>query len=285
MSNLIMVVGAGTMGYGIAQTCAIAGYDVLMASRRESSLEKGLFNIRKDFDGLCSQGRITQQQVGQAMRRISVSTDLEQGQQAAFVLETITEDLAAKQKLLKRLDSICPPETIFASDTSTLSISALGGATNRPDRVIGMHFFTPVPVQKLVEVIRSVDTSDETFNAANELAGYLKKTVVQAPDTPGFLVNRVAAHTWNEALQLVREGVDPRDIDNAMKLGTNAQLGPIELIDMCGADTMLHVIECLYDGYKDPKFRPNPLLKKMVEAGKLGRKTGCGFYNYEETDV
>lgn len=278
----ILVAGAGTMGYGIAAACALGGFQVVMTSRRKESLDKGLSNARRDLSQMAKDGLITREEAAAALERIQVSTDLSAGRSAAFVLETITEDLAAKQELLSQLDKLCPPETIFASDISTLSIAALGRATKRPDRVIGLHFFTPVPIQKLAEVIRSVDTSDGTFSAACRLAGQLGKTVVQAPDRPGFIVNRVASHTWNEALQLIAEGVSPQDIDTAMKLGTNAQLGPAELIDLCGADTMLNVIETLYDGFRDPKFRPNPLLKKMVEAGRLGRKTGRGFYDYKE---
>lgn len=278
----IGVVGAGTMGNGIAHVCALSGYQVILTDVSQEILDQAVTAIEKNMGRQVKKEIIGQADMEEALARIKTSVDLEEIKGSQVVVEAATEDLELKKKLFAQLDDLCLPETILASNTSSLSITELAAATKRPEKVIGMHFMNPVPVMKLVELIRGLATSDETFEDTEELAKKLGKTPVAVEDFPGFVANRLLMPMINEAAYLLMEGVASKeDIDAVMKLGMNHPMGPLALADLIGLDVCLAIMEVLYDGFGDSKYRPCPLLRKMVQAGYLGRKMGRGFYDYE----
>jgi 3-hydroxybutyryl-CoA dehydrogenase len=281
MAEIIGVVGSGTMGNGIAQVAARAGYDVVMCDVKDEFLQRGLGAINKSLQRDVDKERLTAEQKTEIVGRVKVATELKSLSEASFVVEAVTEDLKVKTELFKSLDEITAPETILASNTSSISITRLGAATSRPDKVIGMHFMNPVPVMKLVEVIRGIATSDATYERVRALTEKLGKTALDCNDSPGFVSNRVLLPMINEAIFALYEGVATREsIDGIMKLGMNHPMGPLELADFIGLDVCLAILNVLYDGLGDPKYRACPLLKRYVDAGWLGRKTGRGFYEY-----
>ncbi|MGD0073278.1 MAG: 3-hydroxybutyryl-CoA dehydrogenase [Candidatus Binataceae bacterium] len=278
----IGVVGAGQMGGGIAQVAAQAGIDVIMSDVNEDLCKKGVDTIVRNLDRLVQRGRMKHEERDHITRRIRSTTRLEDLAATDFVIEAIAENEEAKIELFKKLDKVCPPEVIFASNTSSISITRMGARTSRADRFIGMHFMNPVPVMKLVEIIRGLATSGETYEATRALAEKLGKSTMTAEDFPGFIVNRVLLPMINEAIYTLYEGVGRvTDIDTAMKLGTNQPMGPLELADLIGLDTCLAIMEVMHRVLGDDKYRPCPLLKKYVDAGYLGRKVGRGFYGYD----
>lgn len=278
----IGVVGAGTMGSGIAQVAAQSGYSVKLVEVIPSQLERGQKTIERNLDRSIEKGRMTPEDKKAASARITASTDYAILSTADFVVEAITEVFDAKVEVMKRLEEVCSPEAIFASNTSSISITKLASVTRRPDRFVGMHFFNPVPVMKLVEVIRGLGTSDETAKQVVDLAISLGKTPVEVQDYPGFVSNRLLVPMLNEAAYALMEGVaTPEAIDTVMKLGMNHPMGPLELSDMIGLDVIVDIMRVLHEGYGDDKYRPCPLLVKMVAAGRLGRKSGRGFYDYQ----
>jgi len=278
----VMVVGAGQMGSGIAQVAAQAGLQVSLRDVEDRFVQKGLGVIDKNLSRDVEKGRKTAGEKAAILSRIQGTTDLKGAAGADLVIEAVTENLAVKQALFQDLDRICGPEAIFASNTSSLPITQLAASTSRADRFIGMHFMNPVPVMKLVEIIRGLATSDPVYEAVRELADRMGKTSVVVADYPGFVSNRVLMPLINEAIFCVYEGVaSVEDVDTVMKLGMNHPMGPLTLADFIGLDTCLSIMEVLYEGYNDPKYRPCPLLRKMVMAGRLGKKTGRGFYTYQ----
>jgi 3-hydroxybutyryl-CoA dehydrogenase len=279
----IMVAGAGQMGSGIAQTAADAGFYVRMYDVNPEAAEAGLKRLKKQLARDAEKGKRTETEVKSVISRISISQTLEEAEHADIVIEAIAENMAAKTEMFKTLDRICPPHTILASNTSSLPITEIAAVTNRPQRVIGMHFMNPVPVMKLVEVIRGLATSEETALDVMALAKKMGKTAVEVNDFPGFVSNRVLLPMINEAIYCVYEGVaKPEAIDEVMKLGMNHPMGPLALADFIGLDTCLSIMEVLHSGLGDSKYRPCPLLRKYVKAGWLGKKSGRGFYDYEE---
>lgn len=281
MSETIGVIGAGTMGNGIAQVAARAGYDVILRDVKDEFLERGLGAIDKSLQRDVDKGRLSADEKAAIAARIKNTIELEELSGASFVIEAVTEDLSVKTELFKTLDQITSPEAILASNTSSISITRLGAATKRPDKVIGMHFMNPVPVMKLVEVIRGIATSDETYERVRVLGEKMGKTALDCNDSPGFVSNRVLLPMINEAIFALYEGVATREsIDGIMKLGMNHPMGPLELADFIGLDVCLAILNVLYDGLGDPKYRACPLLKRYVDAGWLGKKTGRGFYEY-----
>lgn len=277
----IMVVGAGTMGAGIAQVLAQAGNQVVLRDIEQRFVDKGLATISKNLDRLVKKEKITLETKVEVEGRVIGSLDLEDGKDADLVIEAIVENIEVKKKVFSELESVCQPDTILASNTSSISITAIAAATKRPDKVIGMHFFNPVPVMKLVEVIKGAGTSEETFQEVYETVKKVGKTPVAVEEAPGFAVNRVLVPMINESVYLLMEGIcSTEDIDTAMKLGANHPIGPLALADMIGLDVCLAVMEVLYSEFGDSKYRPCPLLRKMVRAGYLGRKSGKGFYTY-----
>ncbi len=281
MQEVIGVVGAGTMGNGIAQVAARAGYKVVMRDVGEDFLERGMIAINKSLQRDIDKERLGAEEKQSIVGRIHTTTELGDLSVASFVVEAVTEDLAVKTELFESLDKITPPGTILASNTSSISITKLGAATKRPDKVIGMHFMNPVPVMKLIEVIRGLATSDQTYKQVRALSEKLGKTALDCNDSPGFVSNRVLMPMINEAIFTLYEGVSTREsIDGIMKLGMNHPMGPLTLADFIGLDVCLAIMNVLYEGLGDSKYRPCPLLKRYVDAGWLGRKSGRGFYEY-----
>lgn len=279
----IGVLGSGTMGAGIMQVCALAGYNVVQRSRRQTSVDGGRATVEKKLAKLVAKEKLTQEDMDAAMARISGSTDLEIMKDADFIIEAATEDMEAKKALFKDLDELCKPECIIATNTSALSITEIAAATGRPDKIIGMHFFNPVPAMKLVEVVKGLATSEETRKVVLGLCADFKKTPVDVEEAPGFVVNRILIPMINEAIGILADGVaDAEGIDTAMKLGANHPMGPLALGDLIGLDVCLAIMETLYREFGDTKYRPHPLLRKMVRANKLGMKTGVGFFDYSK---
>ena len=277
------VLGTGTMGAGIIQVLAQNGYNVVMRARRQTSVDRGLATVEKNLDRLIKKEKITEADKADVMSRITGSTDISVVKDADLIIEAATEDMEAKKALFQELDELCKPETIIATNTSALSITEIAAATNRPDKIIGMHFFNPVPAMKLVEIVKGLTTSDETRETILDLTRKLGKTPVDVAEAPGFVVNRILIPMINEGIGILADGVaDAEGIDTAMQLGANHPMGPLALGDLVGLDVCLAIMEALYREYGDTKYRPHPLLRKMVRANKLGRKTGEGFYNYNK---
>ena len=277
----IGVVGAGTMGGGIAQAFAQAGFAVRLVDVAEPLLDRARRGIEKSLDTFVNKGKVSAAERDGALGRLSTATAIGQLADADYIVEAIVENVEAKRTLLTSLDVIARPGVILASNTSSISITLLGAATKRPDRVLGMHFMNPVPLMTLVEMIRGQATSDDSMRVGSELCRRLGKTPVEAADFPGFIANRILLPMINEAIYAVMEGVGtPEAIDTVMKLGMNHPMGPLRLADMIGLDVCLAILEVLHDGFGDPKYRACPLLRRMVAAGQLGRKSGQGFYSY-----
>jgi len=280
--NKVMVIGAGQMGSGIAQVCAQAGYDVLLNDLNEEALNKGMKNIEKHLSRSVEKERLTSEEKEATLNRLKASTELEDAADRDIVIEAVVENMDIKTEVFKKLDDIIPKEAILATNTSSLPITEIAAVTKRPDKVIGMHYMNPVPVMKLVEVIRGLQTSDVTFETVRDMADKLNKTSVEVNDAPAFVANRILMPMINEAIFTVYEGVaSPEDVDTVMKLGMNHPMGPLTLADFIGLDTCLSIMEVLHDGFGDSKYRPCPLLRKYVKAGWLGKKSGRGFFQYE----
>ena len=281
MSDVIGVVGAGTMGNGIAQVAARAGYSVILHDVQEDFIQRGFAAIEKNLQRDVDKERISAEQKKEIVSRIRSTTDLGSFSEASLVIEAVVEDLAVKTQVFKMLDQITPADAILASNTSSISITKLAAATKRPDKVIGMHFMNPVPVMKLIEVIRGIATSDDTYERVRTLSEKMDKIALDCQDSPGFVSNRVLMPMINEAIFALYEGVATREsIDGIMKLGMNHPMGPLTLADFIGLDVCLAIMNVLYEGLGDPKYRPCPLLRRYVDAGWLGRKSGRGFYEY-----
>lgn len=279
--HTIGVIGAGTMGNGIAQVCALAGFDVTLIDIAEAALHKAVVTVSNNLNRQIAKQTLTEQQKLAALDRIHISTDYSSLQKVQLVIEAATENLDLKLRLLQQIDKQVSADCVIASNTSSLSITQLAASVSQPERFIGLHFFNPVPVMGLIEVIRGLQTSDATHALALEMATVLGKTAITAGNRPGFAVNRILVPMINEAILVLQEGLaSAEDIDAGMRLGCNQPIGPLALADLIGLDTVLAILEAFYDGFNDSKYRPAPLLKEMVAAGYLGRKTGRGFHAY-----
>ncbi|MFC0272436.1 3-hydroxybutyryl-CoA dehydrogenase [Metabacillus herbersteinensis] len=278
----VMVVGAGQMGSGIAQVCAMAGFEVILHDMKTEFIERGINNINKNLQRQVDKERMSSAEKEDVLNRISQSVDLQNAEKVDLVIEAAVENMEIKKALFAQLDEITPQHTILATNTSSLPITEIAAATKRPEKVIGMHFMNPVPVMKLVEIIRGLATADEVYETIENMTNKLSKVPVEVNDFPGFVSNRILMPMINEAIFTVYEGVaTPEAIDDVMKLGMNHPMGPLTLADFIGLDTCLYIMETLHEGFGDDKYRPCPLLRKYVKAGWLGRKSGRGFYTYE----
>jgi 3-hydroxybutyryl-CoA dehydrogenase len=278
----IMVVGAGQMGSGIAQVCAMAGYDVFLHDLKQEYVDRGLTTITKNLTRQVEKGRMTEEEKESILHRITPSLDLNNASNVDLVIEAAVENMEVKTGIFAQLDEIAPKHAILATNTSSLPITEIAAATKRPEKVIGMHFMNPVPVMKLVEIIRGLATADEVYQTIEDITRKLNKVPVEVNDFPGFVSNRILMPMINEAIYTLYEGVATKEaIDEVMKLGMNHPMGPLTLADFIGLDTCLYIMETLHEGFGDDKYRPCPLLRKYVKAGWLGRKTGRGFYTYE----
>ena len=281
MSEIIGIIGAGTMGNGIAQTAAASGFNVIMCDVSQDFVDKGFQNIVKSLDRFVKKETMTEEQKTEILGRIKQTTNIEDLEDCTLVVEAATENFDVKKQIFQKLDEITSEETILASNTSSISITKIAAVTSRPDKVIGMHFMNPVPLMKLVEVIRGIATSDETYQKVHALSEKMGKTPLNCQDFPGFVANRILLPMINEAIFALYEGVATREsIDGIMKLGMNHPMGPLTLADFIGLDVCLAILRVMHEGLGDPKYRPCPLLVKMVDAGWLGRKSGRGFYDY-----
>jgi 3-hydroxybutyryl-CoA dehydrogenase len=279
--STVGIVGAGTMGNGIAQACAVSGINVVMVDIAQAAVDKGVATVGKSLDRLLQKEKITEADKAAALGRIKGSTNYDDLKGAQLVIEAATENHELKDKILKQLDGLLAPEVIIATNTSSISITQLAAVTSRPDRFVGMHFFNPVPMMALVEIIRGLQTSDATHDAVKDLAVRLGKSPITVKNAPGFVVNRILVPMINEAFFVLAEGLaTPEDIDTGMRLGCNHPIGPLALADMIGLDVCLAVMEVYVDQFNDSKYRPCPLLREYVAAGRLGRKTGMGVYSY-----
>lgn len=277
----IFVLGAGTMGAGIVQAFAQKGYEVIVRDIKDEFVERGIAGINKSLSKLVAKGKMTEEAKEDILSRISGTTDMNLAEDCDLVVEAAIENMKIKKEIFAELDRICKPETILASNTSSLSITEVASATNRPEKVIGMHFFNPAPVMKLVEIIRGMATSQETFDAVKELSLAIAKEPVEVAEAPGFVVNRILIPMINEASFILQEGIaSVEDIDTAMKFGANHPMGPLALGDLIGLDVCLAIMDVLYNETGDTKYRASSTLRKYVRAGWLGRKSGRGFYNY-----
>lgn len=278
----IMVIGAGQMGSGIAQVCAQAGYTVYLNDLKPEFVERGLSVIGKNLSRHVDKGRMTEEQKQEVLNQITASSDLHDARAVDLVIEAAVENMEIKTKIFAQLDEITPDHVILASNTSSLPITEIAAATKRPEKVIGMHFMNPVPVMKLVEIIRGLATADEVYQVIEDMTKTLSKVPVEVNDFPGFVANRILMPMINEAIYTLYEGVATKEaIDEVMKLGMNHPMGPLTLADFIGLDTCLYIMETLHEGFGDTKYRPCPLLRKYVKAGWLGKKSGRGFYSYE----
>ena len=277
----VMVIGAGQMGSGIAQVCAQAGLNVKLNDMKQEAYERGIGTINKNLSRNVEKGRMTEEEKTAVLGRITPSLDLKDAHDVDIVIEAAVENMAIKHSIFKTLDEVAPKHAILATNTSSLPITEIAAVTNRPEQVIGMHFMNPVPVMKLVEIIRGLATSDRVYKKVEEMTLQLSKTPVEVNDFPGFVANRILMPMINEAIFTLQEGVATKEaIDDIMKLGMNHPMGPLQLADFIGLDTCLYIMEVLHDGFGDSKYRPSPLLRQYVKAGWLGKKTGRGFYEY-----
>jgi len=284
MNNKITVIGAGTMGSGIAQMAVEAGFTVTLVDTDEKFIERGVGNIKNFIGKKVAKGKITQEQQDDILSRLSSTTDMGKGvDRAVMVVEAVFESLKLKKEIFQSLDSLCPESVILASNTSTMSVSEIASATGHPERVIGTHYFSPVPLMRLVEVVKGNKTSEEITSNTMELCRKFGKTPIAVKDVPGFIVNRYLCLMYNEAANMVNNGIaEPEDIDSALKLGCNWPMGVIEIMDMAGVDVVQNALEAMYAMTGEERYKPSPLFEKMVKEKKLGRKTGRGFYRYEK---